>query len=91
MGAPYPYTKAPYLPLDGTQACKDTDLELFFPDDDEPKLSKQKTLVAKKICRSCNMTARCLEYAIAANEVGIWGGTTTKERRYLKNRIKSYI
>ena len=88
MGAPYPYTQAPYLKLDGTQACKDADLDLFFPDDDEPKLARQKTVAAKEICRECNIVADCLSYAISANEVGIWGGTTTKERKYLRHRVR---
>lgn len=36
---------------------------------------------AKAICAECPYKVRCLEYAIKNHELGIWGGTTERERR----------
>lgn len=38
---------------------------------------------AKTVCRSCPVTNKCLEYALAHDErYGIWGGKTSKQRGY---------
>jgi WhiB family redox-sensing transcriptional regulator len=36
---------------------------------------------AKTYCNLCPVRVECLEHAIKYEEVGIWGGMTTKERR----------
>lgn len=36
---------------------------------------------AKAICAICPVRQRCLDFAIRNEEVGIWGGMTTTERR----------
>jgi WhiB family transcriptional regulator, redox-sensing transcriptional regulator len=53
--------------------------ELFF---DETR--KTVTRKAKTICAGCKVRQLCLEYAIAADEVGVWGGKTTNERRRMR-------
>jgi len=35
---------------------------------------------AKEVCRSFVVQSICLEHAIDRHEVGVWGGTTDKER-----------
>jgi WhiB family redox-sensing transcriptional regulator len=40
--------------------------------------SKQKCL------RQCPVREQCLEYALEHNLIGIWGGTSAKERRRIK-------
>jgi WhiB family transcriptional regulator, redox-sensing transcriptional regulator len=58
--------------------CATTDPELFFPDSRSPANE------AKEICASCPVRPECLEYALAAaEEFGVWGGLTEKERRKL--------
>ncbi len=57
-------------------ACRGLDPEVFFPEtDDEAE-------VAKNICDGCDVRIACLEHALASREkVGVWGGTTERERR----------
>jgi WhiB family transcriptional regulator, redox-sensing transcriptional regulator len=38
---------------------------------------------AKAVCRTCCVRARCLAYALAHHEYGVWGGTTERDRRAL--------
>lgn len=49
--------------------CAQTDPEAFFPE------KGGSTREAKKVCRSCEVRAECLEYALEHDErFGIWGG-----------------
>jgi WhiB family redox-sensing transcriptional regulator len=58
--------------------CGETDPEVFFP---EKGCSPKE---AKLICRSCEVRAECLEYALQHGErFGVWGGLTERERRPL--------
>ena len=44
---------------------------------------------AKSYCYRCPVRVECLEHAIANDEIGIWGGmTTTERRRETRRRIK---
>ncbi|MEV0830937.1 MULTISPECIES: WhiB family transcriptional regulator [Streptosporangiaceae] len=60
--------------------CAETDPDAFFPEEGGPS-------AAKKICRSCEVRAECLEYALD-NEImfGIWGGVSERSRRALQRR-----
>jgi WhiB family redox-sensing transcriptional regulator len=63
-------------------ACRDTDTNIFFPDDGHPSLSEP----AKQICHSCIHETECLLYALENHIVdGVWGGTTGRERRRILN------
>ena len=76
-------------PFNGTQACKNVDPDLFFPDtkDEVDFYIPEKAKAAKAICNTCVMMGQCLEYALAQSGlVGIWGGTDEDERRRLKRR-----
>jgi hypothetical protein len=65
------------------------DVDIWFPPENPggPKegrgVSGEKDRVrrAKKICKDCPVKQECLEYAIATDCVGIWGGMDTNERR----------
>jgi WhiB family redox-sensing transcriptional regulator len=41
---------------------------------------------ARAICAHCGVKLQCLAWALANNEVGVWGGTTASERRRLRAR-----
>jgi len=57
-------------------ACRGLDPEIFFPETAE-QLER-----AMKICDGCGVRVACLEHALARREkVGVWGGTTDKDRR----------
>jgi WhiB family transcriptional regulator, redox-sensing transcriptional regulator len=61
--------------------CAQTDPEAFFPE------KGGSTREAKKICGSCEVRNRCLEYALENDErFGIWGGLSERERRKLRKR-----
>ena len=59
--------------------CAQTDPEAFFPE------KGGSTREAKKVCRSFEVQAECLEFALDNDErFGIWGGMSERERRRLK-------
>ena len=59
--------------------CAETDPEIFFPE------KGGSTRGPKRVCRSCDVRAECLEYALDHDErFGIWGGMSERERRQLK-------
>jgi WhiB family transcriptional regulator, redox-sensing transcriptional regulator len=61
--------------------CSQTDPEAFFPE------KGGSTREAKRVCRSCEVRAECLEYALGHDErFGIWGGLSERERRRLKRQ-----
>lgn len=39
---------------------------------------------AKAICAACLVSDECREYAIEGHEVGIWGGTSDRERTAIR-------
>jgi WhiB family redox-sensing transcriptional regulator len=61
-------------------ACRDVDPELFFPlgTSDASSLQIEE---AKRICRTCPVSAPCLRWALDSGDAGVWGGTTEDERR----------
>jgi len=69
----------------GTPACAspDVDPDFFFVDPHEAG-HKQKTEIAKKSCKPCPYAIECLAWALKNNEIGVWGGTTERERKALK-------
>lgn len=61
--------------------CAQTDPEAFFPE------KGGSTRDAKRICSSCEVQAKCLEYALSNDErFGIWGGYSERERRKLRKQ-----
>lgn len=59
------------------------DVHLFYPErGGSPK-------EAKAVCAECPVAALCLEYAIAANEYGVWGGTTERQRGKIRTRRRA--
>lgn len=90
MNDPYPRTQPNIIGTGMTIApasmesavCAQVDPELFFP---------QKgglTSEAKRICAGCTVAAQCLDYALnlGYGATGIWGGTSTAERREILGR-----
>jgi WhiB family redox-sensing transcriptional regulator len=67
----------------GEPNCSQVDPDLFFPEPDQPNASYIAS-AAKKICTTCPYVAECLAWALANNEIGIWGGTTENDRRRMK-------
>ena len=63
-------------------ACKNiSQPDIFFPGRGESSAP------AKAICAGCPVRAECLDYALSHGErVGIWGGTSERERRRMRSR-----
>jgi WhiB family transcriptional regulator, redox-sensing transcriptional regulator len=59
--------------------CGQTDLEAFFPG------KGGSVREAKRVCASCDVKERCLEYAMKNDErFGVWGGLSERDRRKLR-------
>lgn len=65
-------------------ACKTGHADMFFEETRKSIVRK-----AKEICAKCPVKKICLEHAITADEIGIWGGKTTNERRKMRRLRKS--
>lgn len=65
--------------------CRGLDPDLFHP----PSVGGAPIArAAKEVCDSCNVRLECLAYAIAhGEELGIWGGTTERERRTVRRAL----
>jgi len=66
--------------------CLNEDPELFFPvGNTGPAVDQIEQ--AKAVCRECNVTSQCLEYAMKENQdTGVWGGLSEDERKSLKRK-----
>jgi Transcription factor WhiB len=80
------------LSHDDEPLCRQTDPEIFFPEQDkEFKINKKNVekkieilMVAIRLCNECPIPQKCLDYAMSTPETieyGIWGGTLSSERR----------
>lgn len=58
--------------------CSAQDPEMFFSGD------RGQIRRAKETCAGCPFVKQCLQAALDNNETGVWGGTTTNERRKIK-------
>lgn len=64
-------------------ACVDAGLDVFFPGRGESPAP------ARQMCAGCPVRDECLEYALAVpgdDPVGIWGGTSARERRPMRRQ-----
>ena len=65
--------------------CRYEDPELFFPvGTGGPALLQLSE--ARSVCRRCPVVSECLAFALAHDEVGVWGGMSEDERRELRRR-----
>ena len=70
--------------------CAETSPDIFFPEEVEDQDGKLISSTytheseAKAVCVSCDLRLKCLVAALKTTDVGIWGGTTERERRRIK-------
>lgn len=62
-------------------ACRGEDQEIFYPERGES------TAPAKAICSICDVRAECLEFGLRFEKRGVWGGTSERERRRMRQRM----
>lgn len=78
----------PMHPLDRTPgwtdqaACKGMDPELFLPQRGDNNTAN----TAKAVCKTCPIINDCLDYAVFHNAIGIWGGTSGRDRRHMVSK-----
>lgn len=61
--------------------CKGNTKADFFPESGYTKESQ----LAYEICSRCNVKTECLNYAVDRPELlGIWGGTSHRQRRHIR-------
>jgi len=71
--------------FDGTQACVDLDINIFFPEPEDTAGVQ----AAKNICNSCNHLEKCFTYAVWEPSLeGIWGATTPRQRESFRGRAR---
>jgi WhiB family transcriptional regulator, redox-sensing transcriptional regulator len=76
------FAEDPALSWQDAAECQYTDPEAFFPE------KGGSVRQAKRVCRSCDVRAECLEYALEnCIAEGIWGGLTERERRRVRSGI----
>lgn len=81
---------APYPPVDGTEVCAQTDPDAWFPDAG----SFPHRYNPPALCAGCHVQKECLDYAVDAHVeglyvTGIWGGTTDKQRRRIRQQRRA--
>lgn len=65
-------------------ACKDAGDPDAFTEEGTTKAGRERTERAKAVCRMCPLRAVCAEWAITTGQLGVWGATTTAERRKMR-------
>ncbi len=59
-------------------ACRNRPDVNWFPE------KGQSAAAAKAVCAGCPQKAPCVAYAIETDAEGVWGGTSTRERRAMR-------
>ena len=64
-----------------TAKCREEDPELFFPTGTSGPAEAQVD-AAKSVCGQCEVSSKCLEWAlVTGQDSGVWGGLSEEERR----------
>ncbi len=61
-------------------ACTGVETDAFFPEVGGTKA------ITREFCDECPVREECLQYALDNHMHGIWGGTSTAERRAMRRR-----
>lgn len=77
----------------GQPPCVHYPPDMFFADlEGEPKINSTYLVnEAKKICYGCPYQLECLTYATKESLVGVWGGTSHRQRRQMVKNGKVFI
>lgn len=65
-------------------SCEGIETDIFYPPRDIFSVEELRTL--KRICVECPVMDACLEWAIAHERYGVWGGTVPVERERIRKR-----
>jgi len=65
--------------------------ELFFINLPYTAEERTKEKLAKQLCLICPHLTECRDYALAHEDYGIWGGTSEKQRSYLRRDMNIVV
>lgn len=87
MGAPYQISRAAHgldISFMHLAQCRieGQRMDLFFSEAGRSAQERVMAMEARSVCSRCPVQSDCFQYAIAADEDGIWAGTTRDERRH---------
>jgi hypothetical protein len=66
-------------------ACRGQATQLWFPERGES------SRVPLSICARCPVRRPCLDYAVTHERVGVWGGTSERQRRVIRRRARACL
>lgn len=66
-------------------ACNGIDTDVFYPVQDTFTTAEEK--VIERMCIDCPVMMACLEWGLAHERYGVWGGTTPARRKAIRTRI----
>lgn len=69
-------------------ACKDAGDPDAFTEEGTTRAGRERTERAKAVCRMCPLRATCAEWATETEQLGVWGATTTAERKKIRKYRK---
>jgi WhiB family redox-sensing transcriptional regulator len=66
-------------------ACQGIDTEVFYPVKDIYTIQEERMI--EKMCIDCPIMMACLEWGLAHETYGVWGGTTPNRRKAIRRNI----
>jgi len=64
-------------------ACVGINTELFYPVEER----ENPDYIIKKLCGQCPIQVECLEWGLAHEVFGTWGGATAKARKAMRRKL----
>jgi WhiB family transcriptional regulator, redox-sensing transcriptional regulator len=65
--------------------CRGIGVDFFYQEHSTASSSEERK--AKAICKECPVMQACLEWGIAHESFGIWGGTSPRERMKIRRKL----
>jgi hypothetical protein len=72
----------------GDEPCTTRHPDLLYPEIITEKHARDAAVTAREICNGCPMLNECLEWGLFHEFYGIWGGTTSTQRKKLREQLK---
>ena len=66
-------------------ACQGIDTEVFYPV--QELFSREEERMFERMCSDCPIMMACLEWGLAHERYGVWGGTTPPMRQKIRRKI----
>jgi WhiB family redox-sensing transcriptional regulator len=77
-------TPEPNVTWQSQGACKGSDPDQYFP---HPYVSHAQIVSIRAVCEACPVRRECADWGIHHEQLGIWGGTTDRQRREIRRKL----